>query len=132
MGPIAVKSGAKPGTGTQNKAKRTNKIDFVVTLCKQGSLVRSWPRPPTICRPAVYFRCGNFDFDKKNQNDCTEARLDQSSLEHFAQEFLFLCGELLALRRQVEHVDGLVTFRVDQRDLNVASQARQSGADIVQ
>jgi len=43
-----------------------------------------------------------------------------------------LRGELLALRRQVEHVDGLVTFRVDQRDLNVASQARQSGADIVQ
>src|SRR5260370_16939463 len=28
--------GTKPGTRTQNKAKRTNKIDFVATLCKQG------------------------------------------------------------------------------------------------
>src|SRR5437899_7890982 len=36
LGPIAAKLGPKPGTRTQNKAKRTNKIDFVVTLCKQG------------------------------------------------------------------------------------------------
>src|SRR5260370_16432371 len=36
LGPIAAKLGTKPGTRTQNKAKRTNKIDFVVTLCKQG------------------------------------------------------------------------------------------------
>src|SRR2546430_17374611 len=45
LGPIAAKLGQKPRTSAQNKAKRTNKIDFVVTLCKQG--VRVPPRPPT-------------------------------------------------------------------------------------
>ncbi len=39
--------------------------------------------------------------------------LNQTSLEHFAEEFLLLRGELLALRGKVEHIDGLVTFRVD-------------------
>jgi hypothetical protein len=49
LGPIAAKLGAKAGTRTQNKAKRTNKIDFVVALCKQGSPVRSRPANSTIC-----------------------------------------------------------------------------------
>jgi len=31
---------------TQNKVKRTSKIGFVLPLCKQGSPVRSPPRPP--------------------------------------------------------------------------------------
>jgi len=34
-----------------------------------------------------------------------------------------LRGELLALRGYVEHIDGLLAFRVDQRDFDVASQA---------
>jgi hypothetical protein len=36
LGPIAAKSGTKPGTTTQNKAKRTDQIDFLSRLCKQG------------------------------------------------------------------------------------------------
>src|SRR5437762_1755623 len=47
--------------------------------------------------------------------------LDQGSLEHFAEEFLFLRGELLALPGKIEHVDGFVAFRIDQRDFDVAS-----------
>ena len=47
--------------------------------------------------------------------------LDQGSLEHFAEEFLFLRGELLALPGKIEHVDGFMAFRIDQRDFDVAS-----------
>ena len=36
LGPIAAKLGTKPGTTTQSKAKRTNQIDFLSRLCKQG------------------------------------------------------------------------------------------------
>ncbi len=36
LGPNAAKLGPKPGTTTQNKAKRTNEIDFISRLCKQG------------------------------------------------------------------------------------------------
>jgi hypothetical protein len=36
LGPIAAKLGERPGTTTQNKAKRTNQIDFPSRLCKQG------------------------------------------------------------------------------------------------
>jgi hypothetical protein len=36
LGPIAAKLGTKSGTTTQNKAKRTNQIDFLSRLCKQG------------------------------------------------------------------------------------------------
>jgi len=43
LGPIAAKSGTKPGTTTQHKAKRTNQIDFLSRLCKP---VRSRSRPP--------------------------------------------------------------------------------------
>ena len=36
LGPIAAELGPKPGNTTQNKAKRTNEIDFISRLCKQG------------------------------------------------------------------------------------------------
>ena len=55
----------------------------------------------------------------------SQRTLYQSSLEHFAEEFLFLRGELFALRRQVEDIDSFVAFRIDQRDLDVASQPCQ-------
>jgi len=51
--------------------------------------------------------------------------LSQGSLEDFAEEFLFLRGEFFALGGEIENVDGLVAFGVDQRDLDIASQARQ-------
>ena len=41
-------------------------------------------------------------------------------------------GELLALPGKVEDIDGLVAFRVDQRDFDVTSQVRQRGADLVE
>jgi hypothetical protein len=49
--------------------------------------------------------------------------LSQSSLEDFAEEFLFLRGKLFPQRRQVEHVDGFVAFGIDQGDLDIASEA---------
>jgi hypothetical protein len=36
LGPNAAELGRKRGTATQNKAKRTNEIDFISRLCKQG------------------------------------------------------------------------------------------------
>ena len=36
LGPNAAELGPKPGATTQNKAKRTNEIDFISRLCKQG------------------------------------------------------------------------------------------------
>src|SRR5579864_1573704 len=36
LGSNSCQIGAKPRTRTQNKTKRTNKIDFVSSLCKQG------------------------------------------------------------------------------------------------
>jgi hypothetical protein len=36
LGPNAAKIGPRLGTTTQNKAKRTNEIDFLSRLCKQG------------------------------------------------------------------------------------------------
>jgi hypothetical protein len=36
LGPNAAELGPKSGTTTQNKAKRTNEIDFISRLCKQG------------------------------------------------------------------------------------------------
>ena len=36
LGPNIAELGAKPGITTQNKAKRTNEIDFLSRLCKQG------------------------------------------------------------------------------------------------
>ena len=36
LGPIAAKSDERSGITTQNKAKRTNQIDFGFLLCKQG------------------------------------------------------------------------------------------------
>jgi hypothetical protein len=46
--------------------------------------------------------------------------LHQGALEHFAEEFLFLRGELLALTGKIEHIDSFVAFRIDQRDFDVA------------
>jgi len=37
-----------------------------------------------------------------------------------------------ALRRQVKHIDGFLPFRVDQRDFDVVSQARQRRADLIE
>jgi hypothetical protein len=36
LGPLGAKLDEKPGTRTQNKAKRTNQIGFLMSLCKQG------------------------------------------------------------------------------------------------
>ena|SRR5215469_6426009 len=36
LGPLNAKLDEKSGTRTQNKAKRTNQIDFLMSLCKQG------------------------------------------------------------------------------------------------
>jgi hypothetical protein len=36
LGPFAAELGTKPCTTTQNKAKRTNQIDILSRLCKQG------------------------------------------------------------------------------------------------
>jgi len=58
--------------------------------------------------------------------------LNQGSLKHFAEELLLLGGEFLALRGKVEHIDGLVAFRVDQCDFDVAPQARQRRTDLVE
>ena len=91
-------------------------------LCKQG-VAGSIPATSTKHLWSWRsFRCGSFY--KKNKTQSTRVPLNQSSLEYFAEEFLFLRGELLALRGQVEHVDGLVAFRVDERDFDVASQVR--------
>jgi len=43
-----------------------------------------------------------------------------------------LRGELPALRGEIEHVDRLVAFGIDQRDFNVASQPRQHRTYLVQ
>ena len=47
LGPIGAKAGLKPDTTTQNKAKRTNQIDFSFSLCKQG-VAGSIPATSTI------------------------------------------------------------------------------------
>jgi hypothetical protein len=49
---MAAKLGAKPGTTTQNKAKRTNEIDFLSRLCKQG-VAGSIPVTSTNRLPAI-------------------------------------------------------------------------------
>jgi hypothetical protein len=46
LGPIAAELGTKPSITTQNKAKRTNQIDFLSRLCKQG-VTGSIPVTPT-------------------------------------------------------------------------------------
>ena len=57
---------------------------------------------------------------------------NQGSMQYFAEKLLLLRGELLPLRCEVEGVDGLVAFGVDQRDFDVASQARHRRADLVE
>jgi hypothetical protein len=61
----------------------------------------------------------------RNEMELIAKRLNESSLEYFAEQFLLLRGELFALGGQVEDIDGFVAFRIDQRDLDVASQPRQ-------
>ncbi len=51
--------------------------------------------------------------------------LGQCSLKNFMQQILFLRAQLLALRRQVKHVNRLLSFRIDQRNLDVAPLPRQ-------
>src|SRR5260370_5695694 len=62
----------------------------------------------------------------------TENGLNQVFLKFLAQELLLLRSELLALRSKVENIDGLLALRVDQRDFDVASQARRRRADLVE
>jgi hypothetical protein len=56
LGPIAAKLGPLPGTTTQNKAKRTNQIDFISRLCKQG-VAGSIPATSTKHLPAISITC---------------------------------------------------------------------------
>lgn len=58
LGPIGAKSGLKPDTTTQNKAKQTNQIDFSFSLCKQGVAGSS---PVTSTKP-YNERLGEFSF----------------------------------------------------------------------
>jgi hypothetical protein len=44
---------------------------------------------------------------------CGKENLPESSLQHFVQEFLFLRGKFLALRGQIEDVNGFLPFRID-------------------
>jgi hypothetical protein len=104
-------------------------------LCKQG-VAGSIPATSTISQvssrresskldvaiPPVLFR---YCVSCWNESRLLEKNLNQGSLQHFSEEFLLLRGELFALRGEVEHVDSFVTFRVDQRDFDVASEARQ-------
>src|SRR5260370_9518421 len=62
----------------------------------------------------------------------TENGLNQVFLKFFAQELLLLRIELLALRSNVENIDGLLALRVHQRDFDVASQTRQLRSDLVE
>src|SRR6266403_5373939 len=58
--------------------------------------------------------------------------LAERGFQNFAQEFLFLRGELSALCRQIENVDGFLAFGVDQSHVNVAALAGQRGTYFIQ
>lgn len=49
--------------------------------------------------------------------------LREGALQDFLQELLFLLAEFLSSLCQIKDVNGLLAFRVDQRDVNVATQA---------
>src|SRR5262249_25277929 len=57
--------------------------------------------------------------------------LSQSALQHFAEQILLLGGEFLALRSQIENIDGFLALGINQCDFNIAGKSRQSGAHVV-
>lgn len=50
------------------------------------------------------------------------SELREGALQDFLQEFLFLLAEFLSALRQIKDVDGFLAFRVDQRDVDVATK----------
>src|ERR1700680_4150713 len=61
-----------------------------------------------------------------------DLRLTQGSLQRLAERFLLLGAELLALFGEVEDVDGFLSFGINQRDFDIASQLCQRGTYVVQ
>ena len=51
--------------------------------------------------------------------------LAECRFENFAQKHFLLLRELCALGGKIENVDRLLSFRINQRHINVASLARQ-------
>jgi hypothetical protein len=47
--------------------------------------------------------------------------LSECCLQNFAEEFLLLCRQFLSLRSQVEHIDGFLSLRINERHVDVAS-----------
>src|SRR5262245_27534415 len=58
--------------------------------------------------------------------------LPERALQNLAQDILFARIELVALRREVEDVDGLLAFSIDERNLDIAVKPRQSRAHVVE
>src|SRR5882762_7841186 len=50
LGPNAAKLGTKPGTTTQNNAKRTNQIDFLSRLCNRQGKIKQVPHLVSLTR----------------------------------------------------------------------------------
>src|SRR5690349_16473177 len=61
-------------------------------------------------------------FGLTNRKDSTEG-----SFQNFAEKFLFLRRQFSALRCQIENVDGLLAFRIDQCHIDIAALAGQRG-----
>src|ERR1700680_628666 len=61
-----------------------------------------------------------------------DLRLTQGSLQRFAERFLLLGTELLALFGEGEDVDGFLSFGINQRDFDIASQPCQRGTYVVE
>src|SRR5215831_13941222 len=58
--------------------------------------------------------------------------LPERTLQNLAQDILFARIELVALRREVEDVDGLLAFGIDECNLDIAVKPRQSRAHVVE
>jgi hypothetical protein len=56
---------------------------------------------------------------------CETCRSGQRRVQNFPQQILLLRHKLFPLVGEVKHVNGFLTFRVNQRHLNVAAQPRQ-------
>jgi hypothetical protein len=95
-------------------------IPVTSTIFSNRKLAQIFPHADSF--QAKFFTCV---ISSRNEIEFIAKKLNQNSLEHFAEEFLFLRGEFFALGGQIEHIDGFVPFRIDQRDLDIASQPRQ-------
>src|SRR5262245_56610176 len=88
------------------------------------------PRRPPWQRRARSFAKG-FDACRVPGKDSGRT-LSERALQNFAQDILFARIELVALRREVEDVDGLLAFGIDEHDLDIAVKPRQSRAHVVE